>query len=236
MRMSKSKLNTYLNCPYNFKLTYIDKLTEYDDEPEDGTPLRIGLDVHKIFEDYYILPAASFVEEPYEETIGELVYSLPKATQYQEHMDNFIAWNAAMVREMGPKDYIPEYRELKLHDKAHNFNGIIDRAEKTEDGFRVLDYKTGKPKALTQFLEELALYKYLFEATMHEHVSEVGIYFSKTGKLRVIELTETDVERALNNLEKARKNILNEVFTKKPSFLCNYCSNRIICDLDLDVV
>lgn len=238
MRMSKSKLATYQNCPYNFKLTYVDKLNQFDDEPEEGSPLKVGLEVHKIFEDYYVLPAARVVAEPYEETIADLIYALPNAEKYELHIDNFIAFNAHNIREKGIDKYIPKYRELKLHDETHNFNGIIDRAEEIDGGYSVIDYKTGKPKALTQYLEELALYKYLFEATMKEKVVEVGIYFSKSGKLRTTELNDDDVERAIDNMELARRQILNEVFPKRPSFtrLCDFCSNRIVCDLDLDVV
>jgi RecB family exonuclease len=235
--MSKSKLSTYRNCPYNFKLTYIDKLNEFDDEPEEGSPLKIGLEVHKIFEDYYDLPAARMIEEPYEKNITNLMYALPNAEKYEVHVDNFIKFNVEMIKRRGIENYIPEYRELRLHDNKHNFNGIIDRAEKIEDGYCVIDYKTGKPKALTQFLEELALYKYLFESTMNKPVIKVGIYFSKSGKLRTTELDSDDVESALYNMEAAREQIAKEVFPKRPSFpqLCNFCSNKLVCDLDLEL-
>lgn len=261
--MSKSRVNTYQNCPYNFYLQYIRNFRDQETEPEEGSPLKKGVEIHKIFEDYYELPAAKSLEEPYEDSIFKLLRMFPLSKkahledqdpthqnlyhkinnyqqledEYKKHLSNFAAFNAAMISRKGVENYIPQYRELTLYNSEENFLGIIDRAEEREDGtFCVVDYKTGRPGTLKKYLIELGLYKWLFEEETGKEVSAAGIYFSENGKLRTTELNQEDVERSLSILHKTRDNIKANHFPRSIGFLCNYCSNRGVCDLDLDEV
>lgn len=259
MRMSKSRVLVYQNCPYNFKLQYIEKFRDSEDEPPQGSPLTKGTEIHKIFEDYYAMPEARDVknaddiykllqqhpfydkkklaeEDPYCLNLDKKYFDYEALqSEYNTQLQNFAAFNEAMIKRYGVEHYIPEYRELSLYNKERNFLGIIDRAEEMPDGrFNIYDYKTGNAGTLKKYLLELGLYKYLFEAETGNEVHEVGIYFSKVGKLRKIVLDQNDVQRSLDKLEWTVRNIVNENFPRKKTFLCNYCSNHDICKLDLD--
>jgi RecB family exonuclease len=238
--MSKSKVNTFLNCPWNFYLTYIEDMRSQNQAPEEGSPLKKGLDLHKVFEDYYTLPSAKTVKEPYEDNIFDILKMFPLANkkdpeldaEYDMHLGNFAAWNASDIRNKGIENYIPLYRELKLYNKEYNFVGIIDRAEKKSDGtYRILDYKTGRSHPLKGYLIELGFYKFLFEEEMGLPVTEVGIYFSKDGRLRTTDIGKKDVERSLTQLDTIRSLIKQKKFPKKVGFLCNWCDNKDVCDL-----
>lgn len=262
MRMSKSRMLSYETCPYKFYLDYIEFKDEPRPEPKEGSPLQKGLDLHQVFEDYYTLPLASTISEPYEESIYNILVQHPltkksqlenkdpyhnnlhhKVTDYEHlqkiynsHLENFAAYNLSRIEDVGINNYIPEYREVTIYDPETHFLGILDRVEKREDGWYVIDYKTGRPGTLKKYIMELSLYKYLFEVESGEKVAKAGIYFSEDGKERVIKLTEEDVNDALDELDLVRHNIKEEHFPKKRSYLCDCCcEQKEICELDIEL-
>jgi RecB family exonuclease len=262
MRMSKSRMLSYETCPYKFYLDYIEFKDESRPEPKEGSPLKKGLDLHQVFEDYYTLPLAKTVKEPYEKSIYDILVQHPLVQKkqiekhdpyhnnlhhkvkdydhlqniYNTHLENFAAYNVSRINEVGLENYIPQYREVSIYDPETHFLGILDRAEKREDGWYVLDYKTGNPGTLKKYLMELALYKYLFEVETGKEVYEVGIYFSANGKERTIQLSEKDVQDALNELDLVRENIKEKHFPRKRSYLCDCCcEQKEICELDIEL-
>jgi CRISPR/Cas system-associated exonuclease Cas4 (RecB family) len=259
IRMSKSSVDAYLFCPYNLFLNKIKGFRDHQSDPLEGSPLKKGSELHKIFEDYYDDPRAKEIRN--EDEMRELLFSHPLTQkgklevvdpdhdnldskyscyhdlekEYRKHLENFTSFNVAVIRERGFDNYIPEYRELELYNKKEHFLGYIDRAEKLEDGtYRILDYKTGRPKTLRNYLVELGLYKWLFETEMGKPVGEVGIYFSEPGLLRSTKLTKEDVQRALGVLGTVKFLMGKNIFPRHRKYSCDkFCENWDICDVDL---
>ena len=48
MRMSFSRVETFVNCPYRFKLRYLDKLETLPEWDDPANPLIIGTALHHI--------------------------------------------------------------------------------------------------------------------------------------------------------------------------------------------
>jgi len=239
MKMSKSRLLNYIQCPERFRLDYILNLRQFQEKPEEGTPLKKGLDLHQIFEDYYTVEEAKGVKN--EEDILNILLQHPLAKkddselqkEYLEHLQHFASYNMHEIEEKGLEKYIPPGRELDLYDKELDFQGIIDRVEETGDGkYDVIDYKTGRPGTLKKYILELSLYKILFERCTGEKVNKVGIYFSKNNKLRLTEITKKDEEKALECMQAIREAIDAEFFPKKPSYFCKWCDHASICMTD----
>lgn len=261
MRMSKSRVDKYRNCPYGFALTYLENFREYNETNPQGSPLQKGTELHQIFEDYYGLPAAKHIKQPYGEAVYNILTAHPLSQKshleitdpehdnldkkwdsyellqkdYNTHLSNFASLNEAMIRKKGVDKYMPVHTEVTLHNKKENFLGIIDRIDMNRDGtYTVLDYKTGRTGTLKKYLIELGLYKWLVEAELGYEVSHVGIYFSQNGKLRTVELDQEDVQRSLDTLHMVNENVKDKHFPRKIGFLCNFCENRDICDMDID--
>ncbi len=238
MRMSKSKILTFLQCSEKFRLQYILNLGT-NEEPEEGSPLKVGLDLHQIFEDYYTLPEAGTVET--EDDIFNLLLQHPLAhkedkeieKKYHLHLANFAAYNYHELKEKGLEKYIPPERELDLFDDKLRLRGIIDRVEYGNNGgMNVIDYKTGRMKSLKHYTLELSLYKILYERYSGNTVDMAGIYFSQNGKLRLTEISKEDETRSLQIMENVRKKVAQKQFVKSPGFLCNYCEFEKICQTD----
>lgn len=255
MRFSKSRLLNYINCPYRFKLDYIMKLKDWSEEPEEGSPLRIGLDLHSIFENYYSL--AYTPEPPYDENIYKALMDVEDAYKYEDHIQNFAQFNADVIKYRGVENYRPLTVETEMYDDRHDFIGIIDRVDSTPYGDVILDYKTSKnPSAYrdyddpyndpmlnygvgdrvrkslseSQYSLELTLYKMLYEYNTHRKVYKVGIYFSKKNIMTTMTVTEKDEERALRILGRVRELIDEEQFPRKRGWLCRFCEYAgVIC-------
>lgn len=231
MRMSKSRALAYLWCPYKFKLDYIDGLRE-EQEIEEGSPLKIGVDLHEIFEKFYDLEEAKNIEEPYAENIEKIIYeNFEDSEKYQNHIKNFSLFNEYLIKRYGVDNYFPVQRELEIYNEEYHVVGIIDRVDE-HDKRILIDYKTGKSKNVKNYLFELSLYKYIYEEAGYGRIDEVGIYFSQNNQLTLTTLTETDIERSLRILELIRQKIKEEYFPKKGGYKCNYCEHKILCDFD----
>ena len=241
MRLSKSAVITYENCPYNFKLDYILGFRKTRPDPEEGSPLLVGSQIHEIFENYYKLPEAAAVRGPfYEENIFDILMTIKNAKKYENHMENFASFNAAQIEgyeqkglriiPKGVPGYIPKYVEMKVFNKETNTLGYIDRVDMEEKGARIIDYKSSKrSRPVKHYLFELSLYAYTFEQETGIKVHDAGIYFSNEGKLRATPITEDDKLGAIKKVFDAREAIKQKIFPKTPSFFCNWCENSKIC-------
>lgn len=246
MRLSKSKINTYKQCPRRYKYDYKDGLARERDEPLEGTPLRIGLDVHEIFEWYYLQPGAAEIKQPYDYDIDQILRQHPKYDMYPNFMDNFVKFNMRLIDDSGVPGYLPEDVELRLHDENLNMVGIIDVVFKTDAGRTILDYKTGKPKGIRQYREELIIYKMLYEQATGKQVDYCGIYFPLVDQFRMMKvigpgeevppktaaITLEDEFYVLSDIDDVRERIIKEEFPAKPGFLCGYCDYKNLCVLD----
>lgn len=243
MNLSKSRIIRYLNCPKGYMLDHEPGYVR--EEPEDGSPLKIGTDVHELFEWYYKQPDAAKIKEPYEVSMWKIFARNDKSAEYVDFVDNFIEFNKDMIADRGVPGYMPVDIEVDLTDDDLKFRGIIDVVFETEEGLVLLDYKTGKrAKPITDYRLELVLYKILYEKITGKTIRYVGIYFPKVNEIRMAKVLKPGEERsdkepvitlddelfALSTMDEVRESIEAGYFPPNPSFLCNYCEHSNICE------
>jgi CRISPR/Cas system-associated exonuclease Cas4 (RecB family) len=240
IRLSKSAIVKFNRCNFDFYCDYILNFRKDRPDPPKGSPMAIGTEVHQIFEDYYSLPAAKDVEEPYNETILDLLMTLPSAKDHPVHMMNFAGFNEKMILRKGIENYFPKEVETQYYDEELNVIGIIDRVDECENGIMLTDYKTGKEKTIITKKRdgtlvdnhwfELAFYAILYERQTGKKVNEAGIYFSKTNKLRKMPITDTDREYAFSKIEEVREAISKKEYPTNSDYLCKWCQNSQVCE------
>ena len=180
MKLSKSKINTYLKCPLEFKFQYIDEI-----EAEPNKYMVLGSDVHSVAETF--------------------------ADKFGDELD-----------------------------EENRFSGICDIILEDENGdLVVIDYKTSSSNSFHKYRRELCYYKLLVENVYNRDVSSVGIFFTRNGRLRLLDvcdednkrkyLNDAEISQAVDTLHYVRKQINNENFPAKRQFLCKYCTYRHIC-------
>lgn len=219
MRMSKSKVLCYNDCPRLFRFKYILKL------PESEHPsATIGKVIHKMAEDFYKTKNNDDVRK----TIYDLLPDSPNE-KTRLYADNFHTL-VMQEKEKYGKIIKPAYMEVTVeHD---NIKGIIDRIDQLPDGSHaIIDYKTGTPKNISKYMFELALYAWLAEKCLGIKVTKVGVAKLKNkGKiLELFDITQEDMEKAVMLTKATNELIIEEDFHMKKGQTCYWCPHKDLC-------
>ena len=232
MKLSKSKINTYLKCPLEFKFQYIDEL-----EAEPNVYMQVGTDVHLI--------AEKFSEKFGDELDGVDIENELVKIAFEENLydlDNHIENLATFFREVFVEsDYKLFSQEEYLLDETHRFSGICDIILEDENGdLVVVDYKTGNSNSFSKYRRELCYYKLLVENVCERDVSSLGIFFTKNGRLRLLDVCDEEnkrkflhsreIDEAIDTFYHVRNEVNKGNFYPKRQFLCKFCTYKHICD------
>ena len=233
MKLSKSKINTYLKCPLEFKFQYIDEI-----EAEPNKYMILGSDVHSVAETF----AEKFGDELDRVNIrNELLkisHDLDMGPDIAAHVDNLELFFKEVFVD---NDYKLFSQEEYLLDEENRFSGICDIILEDENGdLVVVDYKTTDSGKFSKYRLELCYYKLLVENVYGRDVSRVGIFFTKNGRLRLLDVCEeenkrkymnsAEIDEAIDTFHKVRRQVNSGNFYPKRQFLCRFCTYKDVCD------
>ena len=233
MKLSKSKVNSYLKCPLEFKFQYIDEI-----EVPQNRYMALGSDVHSIAEKFTEKFGDELENVNTHNELLKIAHELDIGYDLSAHIDNLASFFDEMFVE---NDYKLFSNEEYLLDEENRFSGICDIILEDENGdLVVIDYKTSKSSSFSKYRLELCYYKLLVENVYKKDVSNVGVFFTKNGRLRLLDvcneenkrkyLNQNEIDDAITTLHKVRDGINNEIFPARKQFLCKYCTYRHICE------
>lgn len=221
MRMSKSKVLLYSQCPRKFQFRHILKI------PEPMHPAaRIGIDVHDICDKFFdkIDLNTKNAEEHFVQVIKQMT-PIDACEKMILYLTNFCNYEIKRFNEMEDKtNYIPKFREVEFNMKEHNIKGFVDRIDKTPEGYVLLDYKTGVPKNMREHMYELSLYAKGVEEEKGIKIAKIGVLKLKN-KNKILDLSdvsENDRTKALDLTLKVRQLVAEEEFDKNVGNHCFY--------------
>lgn len=233
MKLSKSKVNSYLKCPREFKFQYVDEIPS-----KPNKYMALGSDVHLIAEKFVEKFEDDLEDIDIQNELLEVSRELDLGYGLDEHIDNL----GSFFREVFvDNDYKLFSTEEYLIDKKNRFSGICDIILEDENGkLVVIDYKTSNSNSFSKYRLELCYYKLLVENVYHRQVSSVGVFFTKNGRLRLLDvsseenkrkyLSHSEIEEAIDTMHQVRQKINNKEFPKKEQYLCRYCTYRNLCE------
>lgn len=241
LTLSKSKINTFLQCPRKFKYRYIDEIKE---EPNEY--MQFGTAVHEIAED--IANELIEKENVNEETINDVISNV----KYEGNFD--IEDHIEGLKEFFNDIYANNYEifsaEEYILDESDNLIGIIDIVIKNKsDELIIFDYKTGKPRSIDKYKLELTVYKMLLESKYPNYkVISAGICFTGDNAYRIAnfdnakedyftsqskeKIKENDFEYVDKISQHIYKTIDRNYFVTRKGFMCKYCFYKDHCDND----
>ena len=237
MRMSKSKINTYIKCPREFKYRYIDEI-----EVPPNEYMALGSDVHLIAEKYAEIYGDNPQENPryFLDLISEqLNIGVDDIDVHLESLSDFFKL------ELIEKDFKIFSQEEYLTNETHNFTGITDLILENSAGeLIVIDYKTGSSSSFSKCRLELGYYKMLVESAYDRDVIGAGIFFTKDNKLRVLYFEDEEnkrkfmhskeLEEGIDTLYEVREKVNAGKFPKNRQYICRFCTYEEICYKDFD--
>lgn len=244
MQFSYSRLGCFVNCPYQYKLRYIDKLKTIPEQNADNA-LYLGTAIHKAFETGDIEKAL----ESYRSNYNMLT---------DAHINEEIKLEYLIPKVL---DILPN-AECEVEIKTDNFIGYIDRLvylftdEQGIKHYEIWDYKYSNPKSVDRYLNsaQLHLYKYYFEQThpntvvdalKYVFIPKVYIRQKKTETIvqfrqRLIDtLKKTEIklisvaydETMVTQFESCCQQLLNvKDYPKNLTRLCDWCSYQKYCE------
>ena len=242
MRVSYSSIDTYQNCPLKYKFREIDKIKEpKSKEAVFGTlihsvmkyihtPSLLAPNVTQAL-DYF---SKSWNSQVYENEMEERAAFTQGVTMIQNYYSHH-----------KPSDYIIvdlESRfaiEIGEAENKHIVSGIIDRIDKTEDGYEIIDYKTTRKMPSQDKVDndiQLSIYLKAFLNRYPKEVENldkitVSLYFLKHG----VKLSSKRTLAQLEILEKKFLDVIRlieeEKFDPILSPLCDWCGYQKICPL-----
>ena len=142
---SATTLQTYQNCPLQYKFGYIDKIPVLP-----TPPMVFGSTIHSVIEKLTTHPditlesryhARSLLDEFWPSEVYESEYEESQA-RISAHaiLDTYLAWQATNKNTVTGVEH-----EFTFLFADHTLNGFIDRIEQTPDGgYVVIDFKSGK--------------------------------------------------------------------------------------------
>ncbi len=243
MRISYSSVGTYQTCPLKYKYQHVDRIPEpKSKEAVFGTlihavmkyvhtPALLSPSVDQAL-DYF---AKGWNSEVYEDEMEERAAFSQGVTIIQ----NYLAHNK-------PNDFTIVDLESRFaieigteESGKHIVSGIIDRIDKTADGYEIIDYKTTRKMPSQDKVDsdlQLSIYLRAFLERYPkewEHMDKitVSLYYLKHGVKLSSTRTKEQLERVDQTFLEVIKSIEEAKFEPILSPLCDWCGYQKICPL-----
>ncbi|MFZ2226626.1 MAG: PD-(D/E)XK nuclease family protein [Candidatus Moraniibacteriota bacterium] len=242
MRISYSALDTYKSCPLKYKYQQIDKIkTPKSKEAVFGTILHSTMKF--IHTPGILSPTLEQAMEFFSNSWNPAVFDSP-----EEERAAFVQ-GVKIIQDYYQKNNPADFNIVNLEsrfqieigekDNRHIISGIIDRIDRTADGFEIIDYKTTKKMPTQDRVEgdmQLSVYlaaflSYYPEERKNLDKLKVSLYFLKHG----VKLSATRTEEQLKENEaiflETIKLIEEGNFEPTISPLCDWCGYQNICPM-----
>lgn len=235
MKLSKSKLGTFRECPLKFKFIYLDCIPE-----EEGNKYwaNLGKDIHTAIEEFYekdVKIVGNIIE------INEDKYN--NESNIAKHMKNFIAFKKKLLENIKLKNYdikyfFPVMQEKDVYAKNLEIHGLADAVYLNPDdnGLILVDWKSGKVKSDNEIREELAFYKLTLDDSgeFDTPIKYWCMYFTKEDYLFFEEVDNKICEKVLNDinsvLELLKQKHISAHMIPHQGDHCRYCGFKKQCE------
>lgn len=231
-KLSKSKINDYLQCPRKFRYRYVDEI-----KVPQNIYFKIGSDVHQIAEDFINLwRRDKSIDIP--KTLLEL-----EAAYEGDYRKHCIHMAAFFTEKLIDEEYEVFSAEEYLMSERYNFSGLADIVLEKDNELTVIDYKSGRSHSVKKYVTELCYYKMLIEDIHPDRtVKYAGIFFTKDGKYSELMFddddengmvcTQREYEDKIELMYEVRKRIERKEFNPQRQFMCKYCDFKKYCDAE----
>jgi len=238
MRISYSALETYKTCPLKYKFQNVDRIkTPKSKEAVFGTILHSTLNF--IHTPSMLPPTAEQALDYFSRNWNSDVFE----NELEER--SAFSQGVQMIQDYYKKNDPTKTNIVDLESRFaielgdNIVSGIIDRIDKTEDGYEIIDYKTTKKMPTQEKVDndiQLSVYLQAFLKRYPKEIKnldkiKVSLYFLKHG----VKLTAT---RTLEQLEKINalfleviKKIEEGKFEAQINPLCDWCGYQNICPM-----
>jgi hypothetical protein len=252
MRISYSALDTYQNCPLKYKYQVIDRIkTPKSKEAVFGstmhetmkfihTPGILSPTMEQAMEHFSNSWNPAVFESELEErsAFSQGVKIIQDYFKQNNPADfNIVNLESRFDIEIGRVN--PDQSEHAVNAQTHIVSGIIDRIDRIDGGFEIIDYKTTRKMPSQEKVDndlQLSVYLKAFLSRYPKEIEnlqnlKVSLYFLKHG----VKLSAT---RTMEQLKESEQVFLDTIkliesseFTPNVTPLCDWCGYQSICPM-----
>lgn len=246
VRYSHSKLSSFEQCPYKFKLRYIDKIRP---EIERSIESHLGTCVHDALEWLYYnikegkVPAIdeiiSYYSKKWQDQFKQEFVIVKKELTAKDYFNKGIEFLLSYYMENAPFEDGTIELEKKIFVKLtedYEIIGFIDRLayNQEKDRYEIHDYKTANTLPNQNKFDEdrqLALYAIAIKEEIgHEkEVILIWHYLAHNKKVISRRTNEQLAQLKQDTIELIRKIEATTEFPTNPTILCDWCEYKSMC-------
>ncbi len=241
LHLSPSSASTFRQCPRRWKHRYIDRLPD----PK-GIPALVGTFVHRVLEELMTrIPSQRTLDEAralarqlWPEVSDDEDFMALMLDEASQRGVRWQAWrlieNYFSMEDPTAVEVAEREQRLEVSLQGVPFVGVVDLTERTSDGLRVTDYKTGRaPSAryLDDKLDQVWLYAAALEA-LDQRIDEVRLMYltgTNVDRARDDEAVATAVDRHATTWSEIAVAIDGEDFPTRTGPLCGWCPYAAEC-------
>jgi len=245
MRISYSLLDTYQTCPLKYKFKEIDKRKEPKSKEQ-----VFGTLLHSVMQ-YIHTPG--FASPTLEQALD--FYSKNWSSEFfKEEVEERSAFSQGvdMIQKYYAKNDVSSATIVDLEsrfeiellnpedpDEIHVVSGIIDRIDKTDTGYEIIDYKTARKMPTQDKIDtdlQLSIYlkaflkRYPKEIHNLENIT-VSLYFLKHGVKLSATRTKEQLQKVDETFLEVIKKIEDKQFDPNLTPLCEWCGFQKECPM-----
>lgn len=241
MQFSHSRVESFKNCPFKYKMRYIDEIkTMKDDDPQNA--LILGTALH------------TGIEKDIQTAVKEYFESYPAIDD--AHLNEIMKFEYIIPRM---KEILPEGKyEVKII--TSDYIGYIDLLSKNDDGtYDIYDFKYSKNVDKYVESSQLHLYKYFYEQMSGREIKNMYFVFAPKIMIRpknikglnrkedvqefrrrlkaelekseiVIKKVEFDYNKIIEFTLDIKKILEAKEYPKNPTKLCGWCEYQAYCE------
>ena len=232
MKISYSKLSTFKQCPFKYKCLYIDGLWHLR---KDRPALSLGSSLHLTLKEFFEIREK-------EKRILENLHLLLDKNWASKGFNNKEEEQQLKQKgkEMLTRFYqthdpylIPYSTEKTLKAKIGDLilSGRIDRIDKIDGGFEIIDYKSGKIMDEEEQDLQLTLYYVLLQNSYLQIIPKRFTYhYLKSNQKLTFGKSEAEIKEGWNRIKGIIQGIkLTREFKSNPNKFCNWCDFKELC-------
>jgi DNA helicase II / ATP-dependent DNA helicase PcrA len=233
LNLSASSIETYQQCPLKYRLSNIDKIPQASSKPQ----LTFGNIIHRVLEQFH---------QPNSEQIKDRLLKLLNSNweslgfDYETQEADFKRQGLELLTKYFdhltkyPVDVIEREFQFSFEIEDITINGKIDRIDKGDVGYSVIDYKTSKKATKANKNMQLAIYSmYLQQEKQQEYgglPESAALYFLREfdEPLRSHKFDVEELHAIRDNILEVGKNIRNQKFSPYKGFHCEWCDYKTL--------
>ncbi|MCT7639005.1 PD-(D/E)XK nuclease family protein [Aliarcobacter butzleri] len=232
---SATSFKNFLECKRRFYLQYILKINEHTISLK-PKGYELGDIIHSILEDYYSKDNKNSIEELFLKYKSSNPFLTLDLEVWKKKLQNFYEFDKQRLKN---REIIMIEKEFNCSFNNINIKGIIDRVDKFEDNYEVIDYKTSSTlsvdtlKTYEKSVDFQLEFYYIALQQLFKNSNIKAFYYDLNECLLKEEIAiQEKLELLSSKFDELKELSKNEIsFSKcEDKSNCLYCAYKIICN------